>query len=236
MSDMVYAYASQPQTAEAAVQADLAALRELDGALADFWEKLMAYWDWVNTDLTVTPGCLPDGLPEDDSLCIVVLGFQLQSDGSMSPELIGRCEAALASAEKYPNAVLAVTGGGTAWQNRTVTEGGQMAAWLMEHGVDSARILIEDDSMTTADNAVFTSRLLMERFPQVDSLAIVSSDYHLPLGVLLFQEQALLTEYETGTLPFTVIANAAYETYGLVSPDTPMQQKAYLWSIAALML
>ena len=107
-----------------------------------------------------------------------------------------------------------------------------MAAWLTEHGVDASRILVEAESRTTADNAVFTSALLRERHPEVKSLAIVTSDYHMPLGVLLFQEEALLAEYETGTLPFSVVSNAALDTGGRISPDTPMMQRSYLWSIA----
>jgi uncharacterized SAM-binding protein YcdF (DUF218 family) len=107
-----------------------------------------------------------------------------------------------------------------------------MAEWLIGHGVAPERILTEDESRTTADNAVFTSRLLLERHPEVKSLAIVTSDYHMPLGVLLFQEEALLAEYETGTLPFSVVSNAALDTGGRISPDTPMMQRSYLWSIA----
>ena len=232
VSDMVYTYAALEHEGAEIIRADLDELNALDPALGALWEKLMACWAWVNTELPISYGCLPDGLPEDDSLCIVVLGFQLNADGTMSPELVARCETALASAEKYPEAVIAVTGGGTAWQDHSATEAGRMADWLTARGVAPERILIEDKSLTTADNAVFTCTLLRERFPQVTKLAIVSSDYHLPLGVLLFQEKALLYEYETGTLPFTVAANAAYNTYGLVSPDTPMQQRSYLWSVA----
>ena len=232
VSDMVYAYADKEEAAAELVAADLEALCALDPALGSFWGELMRLWRDVNTDFTVNAGKLPDGLPEDDSLCIVVLGFQLHSDGSMSEELVGRCEVALACAEKYPNALVAVTGGGTAWQNPAATEAGVMAAWLTEHGVEPARILIEDASMTTGDNAALTCSLLLEEHPEVRALAIVSSDYHLPLGVLLFQEEALLAEYETGTRPFEVVSNAAFDTQGRVNPDTPMMQKSYLWSLA----
>ena len=107
-----------------------------------------------------------------------------------------------------------------------------MADWLTAHGIAPARILKEDASRTTADNAVFTCALLRELHPEIKALAIVTSDYHLPLGVLLFQEQALLYEYETGTLPFSVVSNAAWPTEGRYLPDSPMMQKSYLWSLA----
>ena len=232
VSDMAFAYADKQEAASELIGHDLEELSALDPALGALWTELMALWSEVNTTLTLNPGVLPDGLPEDESLCIVVLGFQLHPDGSMSEELVGRCETALASAEKYPNALIAVTGGGTAWQNPSATEAGVMAAWLTARGVAPERILIEDASMTTADNAAFTCKLLCEHHPEVKALAVVSSDYHLPLGVLLFQEEALLTEYETGTRPFEVISNAALDTRGRVSPDSPMMQKSYLWSLA----
>ena len=232
VSDMVYAYAYQQDEGAELIRRDLEELNKLDPALGALWEKLMACWQNANSDLAVEPGNLPDGLPTDDSLCIVVLGFQLHPDGSMSQELEGRCEVALACAEKYPAALIAVTGGGTAWQNSAATEAGVMAERLIGHGVAAERILVEDASLTTADNAVFTCSLLKAQHPQVRSLAVVSSDYHVPLGVLLFQECALLEEYETGTLPFSVVATAAFDTEGRVNPDSPALQKSYLWSIA----
>ena len=232
VSDMVYAYADRQEAAVDIIRADLEKLSALDPALGAFWTKLMRVWSGVNSGLTVNPGVLPDGLPEDESLCIVVLGFQLESDGSMAPELLGRCETALRCAEKYPNALIAVTGGGTAWSNPNATEAGVMADWLMAHGVEASRILKEDASRTTGDNAEFTVKLLLENHPEVRALAIVSSDYHVPLGVLLFQEEALLHEYETGTLPFSVISNAAFDTGGYMRPDSPMMQKMWLWGLA----
>ena len=232
VSDMVYAYADRQEDAVDIIQEDLKKLSALDPALGSFWTKLMRVWSEVNTSLRVNPDVLPDGLPEDESLCIVVLGFQLESDGNMAPELKSRCETALKCAEKYPKALIAVTGGGTAWQNPNATEAGVMADWLMAHGVAASRILKEDASRTTGDNAEFTVRLLVENHPEVKALAVVSSDYHVPLGVLLFQEEALLYEYETGTLPFSLVSNAACSTGGMYRADSPMMQKMWLWGLA----
>ena len=232
VSDMVYAYADKQEAAVDIIRSDLEKLNALDPALGSLWAKLMRTWSEVNSELVINPGVLPDGLPEDESLCIVVLGFQLESDGSMAPELSGRCETALKCAEKYPDALIAVTGGGTAWQNPGATEAGVMADWLIAHGVKEERILKEDASRTTGDNAEFTCRLLVQNHPEVKALAMVSSDYHVPLGVLLFEEEALLYEYETGALPFSVVSNAAFDTGGRFLPDSPMMQKMWLWGLA----
>lgn len=232
VSDLVYTYAAKQREGEDEIRDGLARLQEMDPRLGLLWREILQYWDFVNEDFPAPDTSIPETLPKDDSLCIVVLGFQLHSDGSMAEELIGRCETALRFAEAYPEAFLAVTGGGTAWQNKTVTEAGAMAQWLMDHGIAAERILVEDRSLTTADNAVFTCEILRNRAPQVKSLAIVSSDYHLPLGALLFEEKALLLGAEEGEKPFSVDGFAAYDTQGRFRPDTPMEQKAYVWSVA----
>lgn len=232
VSDMVYAYADRQEEAAEIIRSDLKQLGALDPALGSLWGKIMDYWAYVNGDLELHPGILPDGLPDDDSLCIVALGFQLYPDGSMHEELRGRCETVLRCAQKYPHALIALTGGGTAWQNPSATEAGVMADWLAEHGVSRDRMILEELSHTTSDNAAYTCATLRAYYPQVKSLAVVSSDYHLPLGMLLFQEQAYLYEYETGLLPFSVISCAALDTEGRSFPDSPMSQRLYLWSLA----
>ncbi len=231
VSDMVYAYASGSENWDEVVQKDLDELNRMDPALGHLWSRLMSLWSYVNTDFEPNAGLLPDGLPDDASLCIVVLGFQLEPDGSMSRELLGRCETALQCAEKYPHAMIAVTGGGTARQNPDATEAGVMASWLTAHGIAPDRIVLEDASLTTADNAVFTCALLRDHYPEVQYLAIVSSDYHLPLGVLLFQAQAFLYEYETGQPSFFVISNAAFAAESHRPFSSPSFQKSYLWSL-----
>jgi len=42
------------------------------------------YWGYVNTDLVINKGSLPENLPGDDSLALVILGQGLKADGSMS--------------------------------------------------------------------------------------------------------------------------------------------------------
>ena len=232
VNDMVYTYQYQRAEGIDAARALVGELKEANPALGMLWENIMEYWFFVNEELEVHPNLLPDGLPEDDSLCIVVLGFQLESDGSMAPEMLGRCQVALACAEKYPNAYVAVTGGGTATINTSATEAGVMAKWFLAQGLDESRLLVEDASMTTDQNAEFTCKLLEEQAPQVKSLAIVSSDYHIPLGSLMFQEMAMLREYEIGTAPYAVVSNAAYETKGDDFFNDPRNQAPYVWFLA----
>ena len=188
------------------------AISETDPALAQTWASIMEYWDYVNTDMRIYPEVLPDGLPKTDSLCIVVLGYELSADGSMKPELIGRLETALRSAEKYPNAYIACTGGGTARNNKTVTEADQMAQWLMDRGVAPERIIVENKSRSTAQNAIYTCDILAKSYPHITHLALVTSDYHLSYSCLFFHTQAVLATYENNAPLLCVAANAAHPT------------------------
>lgn len=184
-------------------------LSQVNPYKAQDWSSIMDYWNYVNTDMTVYPDVLPDGLPQDDTLCIVVMGYALNSDGSMRRELIGRLETAYASAQKYPNAYIVCTGGGTAQNNKSRTEAGQMSKWLINKGIDSKRIIIEDQSLSTVANAINTCRILANEYPLVTHLAIVTSDYHLARSCLLFHTQATLSASKGAPL-LCVAANAAY--------------------------
>lgn len=188
------------------------ALSENDPKLAQAWASIIEYWNYVNTDMQFYPDVLPDGLPQDDSLCIVVLGYALSNDGSMKKELVGRLETALRSAEKYPNAYIACSGGGTAQHNKLVTEAGQMAKWLIANGISEDRIIVEDESFSTVGNAINTCNILAWSYPQVTHLALVTSDYHLPRACLLFHTQATLAAYENNAPLLCVAANASNPT------------------------
>ncbi len=168
----------------------LSSLASLDPSLGEKWTRIMDLWE---APVTVNAE-LPDGLPEDDSLCLVGLGFQLNPDGTMRDELIERLKVMRAAAEKYPNAVIVCTGGGTASGNPSATEAGRMAEWLESQGVDPARLIVEDRSLTTAQNAVFTFDILAEKYPRVRQIAIISSDYHIATGTLLFGAEEILRD------------------------------------------
>ncbi len=180
------------------------ALKELadkDPALAEQWEQILDLWA---APVTVNKE-LPDGLPDDDTLCLAALGYQLNPDGSMRPELAGRLGVLLEAALKYPNAVIICSGGPTASRNRDVTEAGVMAEWLIENGIDPSRVVAEDQSMTTAENVILTFDILAERFPLVTQIVVISSDYHIKSGTLLFAAEAILRNS-----PVTVVSNAAW--------------------------
>ena len=179
----------------------LAELAARDPERGEKWARIMDLWE---TPVTVLDA-LPDGLPEDDTLCLVALGFQLNADGTMREELVERLKVVLAAAEKYPQAIILCTGGPTAADAPEATEGDASAAWLIQNGVDPARIVVENRSLTTAQNAIYGFGLLKAGQPQVEQMAIISSDYHIATGVLLFGAESILRD-----AGITVVSNAAW--------------------------
>ena len=179
----------------------LAELTDCDPELGEKWARIMDLWEAPVSVLDE----LPDGLPEDDTLCLVALGFQLNPDGTMGEELAERLKVVLAAAEKYPNAYILCTGGPTAAENPEATEGERSAEWLAQNGIDPSRIIIENRSLTTAQNAIYGFDILKADYPQVGQMAIISSDYHIATGVLLFGAESILQD-----AGIDIVSNAAY--------------------------
>ena len=193
------------------IDALLNELSAMDASAGTRWKTIMELWTSPQLGQPLYYDVLPDGLPDTDELCIVVLGFQLNPDGSMKDELIERLTVALNSAQKYPNAYIVCTGGGTAAENKSASEAGEMAKWLAEKGVEQKRIIVEDNSITTAQNALFTYDILTSLYPSVKKLAIVSSDYHIATGELLFKAESILRANAPGNEKLEVVSNAAWK-------------------------
>ena len=179
----------------------LESLTAIDPSLGEQWTRIMDLWE----EPVSVNDHLPDNLPEDDSLCLVALGFQLNADGTMKEELVERLKVVLEASQQYPQALIVCTGGGTAADDPTATEAGRMTEWLADNGVDSSRLITEDQSLTTAQNAIYTFDILESRYPQVEKIAIISSDYHIATGTLLFGAEAILRGSST-----QIVSNAAW--------------------------
>ena len=207
---MLQYYLTYQEDAQTDIDRLLYEMGTIDAAQSDAWRSIMNYWSYAHCNAALNLDVLPDGLPDDDSLCIVVLGYALASDGSMQKELIGRLKVTLASAEKYPNAYILCTGGGTASNNGSVTEGGQMASWLEKQGIDRSRIIVENKSLSTVQNALFSYKILREQYPEVQHLAIVTSDYHVSWGHVSFATEISRAVCVNLDPYKDIVSNAAY--------------------------
>lgn len=173
------------------------------------WQRILDYWRFANTEMTVNDYFPPDDLVGGKNLGIVILGYKLTPSGAIYPELEGRLYTALSCALLYPDSMIVCSGGGTAADNPGLTEATQMAKWLIRNGVSKDRILIENGSFTTGQNAENVYTLLRNEHPEIDSILIVSSDYHVPWASSVFQAACILNADQQGKLPLRVVANVA---------------------------
>ena len=220
IEDIITYHGCYGDKADAKVGELLAELAELGSRQGRLWTDIMDYWEYANTELTVNVDTLPDDLPKGGELALAVLGFELNDDGTMQDELIGRLTVALNCAKQYPNAYVICTGGGTAKNNPDVTEGGLMGEWMLERGLDPERLIVENKSRTTAENASNSYDIILKDYPQIDSVVVISSNYHIAWGSLLFEAAFMKSASEKQTPPIHVISNCS----------CAIENDIYLWS------
>lgn len=129
---MILYYGTYESKSKDKVNDLLEELEDVDSSKEKQRDEIMKYWQTNHEKFEINNDILPDGLYNSNKLCIVVLGYQLNDDGTMQDELIGRLKVALDSANEYPNSYVACTGGGTAKNNSNVTEADQMAQWIKQ--------------------------------------------------------------------------------------------------------
>ncbi len=116
---------------------------------------------------------------------IVVLGAPLRPDGKLSLAGRERVDEGVRLWKEGLAPLLAFSGGAA----HSAAEAPAMAAAAIALGVPESQIIVEDQSSTTAQNALFTSEKL--RTQGVRSVRIVSQPFHLRRGRRLFRKQGL---------------------------------------------
>jgi len=106
---------------------------------------------------------------------VVILGHRLQDDGHMSKILVKRLEVGLKTWKEVDADLLCVTGG---MPNKLAkfTEASKMSRWLLNHDFPKDKLVIEDGSNTTVENAENLAKVL--RGKEIETIYLVSSKYH----------------------------------------------------------
>lgn len=174
-------------------------------------KEIIDYWYYIDDEMILNMGVAPDLLPNSRAHAFVVLGYALNNDGSLRPEAIGRCDVAYKSAIKYPNSLIFVTGGGTASQNKNVTEAGQMKDYLVNvKGLNANRIVTETKAMDTIQNAKNTVIKLIDY--HIKTITVITSDYHIRRGNILFKGQIMVETEKLGIDPIIILENVVWKT------------------------
>lgn len=184
-------------------------LKEISLDDYEIWADVMNYWDYIENDMIENVDDVPDGIPEDNHV-FIVLGYALKDDGTMEDELIGRLQVALSSANKYPNSYILVTGG---VEQNGWTEGARMRDWLVDNGVSEDRIIVEIEAEDTAGNAANSFEMLYTDYKDIQSCSLITSQYHLKRGSILYYAESLLKAKELGVeaIEFIGDKNAGYK-------------------------
>ena len=115
---------------------------------------------------------------------MVILGCQVKPWGP-SILLQDRLDKALDYLEEHPDTTVVVSGG--QGPDEHVTEARAMADYLMEHGVEEARILLEEESHNTVQTLRYTVKLLEKNGYDTDQdIVVVSNGFHLTRVRMLF--------------------------------------------------
>ena len=193
------------------VEKTLQKIKSINGLTFQRDKEIIDYWYYIDDVMELHNGIAPDSLPNSRAHAFVVLGYALNSDGSLKQEAIGRCEVAYKSAIKYPNSLIFLTGGGTASQNKDATEAGQMKDYLVNvKGIDAKRIVTETKAMDTIQNAKNTVAKLIEY--NIKIITVITSDYHIRRGNILFKGQIMVEAEKSGIKPIIMLENAVYYT------------------------
>lgn len=116
---------------------------------------------------------------------IVVLGCGVIGD-RVTPLLAGRIEKGIELLKKNPSAKIIMSGGQGPGED--LPEGEAMAKYAMDKGVEEDRIIIENKSVNTRENLLFSMALMDGDRPKI---ALVTTSYHVFRALMLAKQCGL---------------------------------------------
>lgn len=126
----------------------------------------------------------------EEADAVVILGKQLNKEGTMQHELYERLYWGM---QPYleGKAKMIIVSGGSVRGKANISEAEAMKDFLIFSGVKAGDILMEKKSASTVENALFVSRMILER--KMKKIYLCSSPYHMNRSwdnpTVLFREQ-----------------------------------------------
>jgi uncharacterized SAM-binding protein YcdF (DUF218 family) len=121
---------------------------------------------------------------------IIVLGGVIESSGPGNQIMLNEGAERLAVvpdlARRYPNARILFSGGNAALIGDGSAEASAAARLLESFGISRDRLLLEDRSRTTLENAVFSKEIVEPK--RGDRWLLVTSAYHMPRAIGVFRK------------------------------------------------
>lgn len=167
----------------------------------------------LSATIIAVDGLTDSAAPSD---VVVVLGNEVLADGTPSPRLAARLDAAV----RVHTAGLAdnvIVSGGVGHSGHSEAE--VMAAYLVEAGVEGDRIVIDPDGVNTRATAVNSAEIMAE---QGWSSAIVATQfYHIPRSQMAFEQ--------AGVEPVTTVRATYFEPKDIFSLAREVAAYAQYW-------
>lgn len=186
------------------------------------YRQVIDFWNYAENDMVNNIDVAPDGIADPAHHCFIVLGYALKDDGTMTDELIGRLTVAKNSLDKYPDAHVLVTGG---VEKNGWTEGVRMRDWLVANRIDESRIFVENKAPDTAGNATYSFDILYND-GTIQTVSLISSQYHINRGSILYYTESLLKAKELGKTPISFLGDKNAGWYREDKTSEPLSTKA----------
>lgn len=116
---------------------------------------------------------------------IIVLGSGIIGK-KVTPLLAARIEKGIRLLQYNPNAMMIMSGGQGVGED--IPESEAMAAYAIDKGVDTKRILLEQKSVSTEQNLLFSRNLIEKETPKI---IIVTTAYHVFRALILARKQGM---------------------------------------------
>lgn len=107
---------------------------------------------------------------------VIILGAGVKN-GKVSKALQLRLDAGIDYHHKNPDAYIVVAGGLT--PQKDTTEASVMRDYLVQHGIPEDIIIVEDKSLSTMENYIFTMDILNSRGINHNSIVFITNDFHI---------------------------------------------------------
>ena len=120
---------------------------------------------------------------------IIVLGAQMREDGP-STVLKYRLDKAIEYLNDNPDTICIVSGG--QGPNEPYPEAEGMYEYLVENGIGSERILVENNSNSTVENIIYSRELMEEDY---NGVGIITNNFHVHRALEIAQKKKLEKAY-----------------------------------------
>lgn len=129
-------------------------------------------------------------IPSDNADAVIILGAHVGGVPLRPSYMLQyRLDKAVEYWQKNPSTMIVTTGGKTAGHSHSEAE--VMKQYLIDQGIPSTQILLEDLSTRTAHQFINSHKVLQNAGKKADKIVVITNDFHLPRAMMLAKRSGL---------------------------------------------